>query len=240
MSRYLSVRFAFATAALVAAALAWGPYAVTGQSQPEPQAARHQATLNQYCGACHNEQLRTAELSVEGLDFSRVAEQSEIWEKVIGKLRTRTMPPAGQPRPADETYDSVAAWLESKIDQFAAANPNPGPNRSVPSPQPLRIRQCRPRSVGARSRRGRALARGRHRPERFRQHGRRIDGVARIDGAVSVGGAQNRPAGGRRGPAGAGGAELLRADSPPAGQPDERRPSVWLTGRGRGPAFFSG
>ena len=126
MSRNLSMRFVFGTAMLFAAAFTWGPHTATGQAQPDAQAARHQATLHQYCGACHNAQLRTADLSVKGLDLSRVAEQSEIWEKVIGKLRTRTMPPVGQPRPADETYDTVAAWLESEIDRFTAASPNPG------------------------------------------------------------------------------------------------------------------
>ena len=132
MSRYLSVRFAPATSMLVAVALAWAPHAAIGQSQQDPQpqpdgqAARHKATITRYCVSCHSEQLRTADLSVEGLDLSRVAEQSDIWEKVIGKLRTRTMPPVGQPRPADETYDAFAGWLESKIDRFAAAHPNPG------------------------------------------------------------------------------------------------------------------
>ena len=132
MSRYLSVRFVFGGATLVAAALAWAPHAAAGQSQPDAQAQpgtqaeRLQATLSRYCGTCHNERLRTADLSVEGLDLSRVAEQSEIWEKVIGKLRTRTMPPVGQPRPADETYDTLAAWLESEIDRFTAVDPNPG------------------------------------------------------------------------------------------------------------------
>ena len=36
------------------------------------------------------------------------------------------MPPVGRPRPADETYEVLATWLESEIDQFTAANPNPG------------------------------------------------------------------------------------------------------------------
>jgi len=132
MSPYLSVRFALGTCILVAAALMWVPHAATGQSRPaaqphpDAQVARHQATINQFCVSCHSEQLRTAGLSVEDLDLSRVAEQTDIWEKVIGKLRTRTMPPAGQPRPPEETYDAFAGWLESKIDRFAAAHPNPG------------------------------------------------------------------------------------------------------------------
>ena len=36
------------------------------------------------------------------------------------------MPPVGLPRPENETYNTLASWLESQIDRFAAANPNPG------------------------------------------------------------------------------------------------------------------
>jgi len=64
----------------------WAPHAASAQSQqatqphPDAQVARHQATINQYCVSCHSEQLRTAELSVEGLDLSRAADKSDIWE----------------------------------------------------------------------------------------------------------------------------------------------------------------
>ena len=34
------------------------------------------------------------------------------WEKVIVKLRSRSMPPPGIRRPDNATYDSVADWLE--------------------------------------------------------------------------------------------------------------------------------
>jgi hypothetical protein len=36
------------------------------------------------------------------------------------------MPPAGAPRPDPSTYDSLAGFLESELDEAAAANPNPG------------------------------------------------------------------------------------------------------------------
>ncbi len=49
-----------------------------------------------------------------------------MWEKVITKLRSRSMPPVGRPRPVDEAYGVLASWLESEIDQVAAAYPEPG------------------------------------------------------------------------------------------------------------------
>ncbi|MBC7928180.1 MAG: DUF1592 domain-containing protein, partial [Bryobacteraceae bacterium] len=48
------------------------------------------------------------------------------WEKVARKLQTRSMPPAGLPRPDERTYSSLLATLESSLDKAAAANVNPG------------------------------------------------------------------------------------------------------------------
>jgi hypothetical protein len=39
-----------------------------------------------------------------------------MWEKVVKKLRSGTMPPAGVPRPGAAAYDSAASWIESRLD----------------------------------------------------------------------------------------------------------------------------
>src|SRR5262249_10706426 len=49
----------------------------------------------------------------------------EIWEKVIRRLRVRSMPPAGLPRPSDAGYAALISALELPLDA-AAAHPNPG------------------------------------------------------------------------------------------------------------------
>ncbi len=85
-----------------------------------------QQTIGRYCATCHNDRLQTAGLVLTSLDLSEVGAHAETWEKVITKLRTRTMPPVGRPRPATDTYDTLAGWLENEIDRFAAAGPNPG------------------------------------------------------------------------------------------------------------------
>jgi hypothetical protein len=82
--------------------------------------------LNRYCVTCHNERLRTANLLLDQADVENPSSGAEVWEKVIRKLRTRAMPPAGNPRPDEATYDSFATYLETSIDQASAANPNPG------------------------------------------------------------------------------------------------------------------
>jgi mono/diheme cytochrome c family protein len=100
-------------------AVLWGAPATT--SAPSPR-----AVFGQYCVTCHNQKLKTAGLMLDKLDASNPAANSEIWEKVIGKLRARSMPPAGMPRPDAATYRAVAATLANEIDQAWEAHPNPG------------------------------------------------------------------------------------------------------------------
>ena len=82
--------------------------------------------LATYCVVCHNQTLNTGGLALDAMDVTEPSANSEVWERVIQKLRTRTMPPSGMPRPDDASYDAVAAWLETDIDRAWAASPNPG------------------------------------------------------------------------------------------------------------------
>ncbi len=101
-----------------------------GAPAPSPAAASR-AVLDRYCAACHNEKLKTAGLAFELLDVTRPSANADKWERVIGKLRTGTMPPRGLPRPDPATYDLVASWLETDIDRAAEARPNPGRSNTV-------------------------------------------------------------------------------------------------------------
>ena len=60
------------------------------------------------------------------LDLENVGPHAERWELVVRKLRARSMPPAGRPRPTEEGYDGLIARLEASLDRATAANPNPG------------------------------------------------------------------------------------------------------------------
>ena len=106
--------------------------AAASQARPSsqvPPAASPQALLDRYCLTCHTETLverGTVPISLQGLDVSDVGAHAEIWEGVVQKLRTATMPPAGRPRPDKATYDAFATWLETELGQAAAANLNPG------------------------------------------------------------------------------------------------------------------
>jgi hypothetical protein len=88
--------------------------------------AQAAATLTKYCVACHNQKTRTAGFVLDAAAVSNPAASAQHWEKVIQKLRSRAMPPAGVPRPDEPTYDALASFIEGQIDREAVAKPNPG------------------------------------------------------------------------------------------------------------------
>ena len=94
-------------------------------------ASASSGTLNKYCVSCHSDKLKTGGLSLEKIDLNNVPAHADIFEKVIRKLRTGTMPPAGLPKPDKAASDALASYLEHAIDTAAAAHPNPGRTESV-------------------------------------------------------------------------------------------------------------
>ena len=115
---------------LIAALAASGRPQIAAAQTPEPTAPASaestRAALDRFCVRCHNDRLRTAGLALDAHDLAHVGADAETWERVIVKLRARTMPPAGSPRPAEATYRAVASWLETEIDTVALARPDPG------------------------------------------------------------------------------------------------------------------
>src|SRR5215471_7747970 len=105
--------------------LAFPLLAASVQAQT-PRATDTRAVLNTYCVGCHNARLRTGGLALDEIDPAHVGTAADTWEKVVRKLRTREMPPAGVRRPDDETYRTVAASLETALDVDAEASPRPG------------------------------------------------------------------------------------------------------------------
>ena len=98
---------------------------VTAVAGAAPTAPPPRAVLDQYCVTCHNQRARTGGLALDTLDVAHVDAQPAVWEAVVRKLRTRTMPPQGMPRPDDDAVASVTTWLTSELDRAASA-PNPG------------------------------------------------------------------------------------------------------------------
>jgi hypothetical protein len=121
--------------ALAATNLSWAAESRTVDTQ-------NRALLDQYCVICHNQgvvnsvataneglqttQLRNLGLTLDTEDVSNLAENPEVWEKVVNKLRVGVMPPPNYPRPDKLSYDGFRSWLENELDQVAAARVNPG------------------------------------------------------------------------------------------------------------------
>src|SRR5688572_8538525 len=98
----------------------------TAPDKPDPAPQSQHALIKQYCVTCHNARTVTGGLSLEGLDPAAAAKHSDVWEKVIMKLRGGMMPPVGMPRPAEVTLQGFAASLEQRIDAQALTSPDPG------------------------------------------------------------------------------------------------------------------
>ncbi len=111
-----------AIAALGALLAAPGAFAL----QQESAAESAQALTKQYCVGCHNNKLKSASLSLEGLDLNKVSSDAGLWEKVLRKVAAKQMPPMGLPHPDEAKQKAFTSYLETELDRAAAAHPNPG------------------------------------------------------------------------------------------------------------------
>ena len=94
--------------------------------QPRVSPSPHREFLDRYCVACHNDRTRTAGLTLSGIDLENPHQNAELWEKVVHKLRTGQMPPAGRAQPDHTASHAMTSWLTTALDKAAAAQPSPG------------------------------------------------------------------------------------------------------------------
>ncbi len=90
------------------------------------RAGPHWDALERYCFDCHNFIDWAGGLALDIFDPATIPDEAATWEKVVRKLRGRTMPPPGRDRPDDDGYRQVVAWLEGYLDHAAASRPDPG------------------------------------------------------------------------------------------------------------------
>ena len=93
---------------------------------PQRVGVEPRAVLDKYCVTCHNQRMKTGGLALDVLDLAALSAHAEQWEKVVRKIRTGAMPPAGRPRPDHALSESVTSWLEAELDRAARDHPNPG------------------------------------------------------------------------------------------------------------------
>ena len=99
--------------------------------------------IKQYCQDCHNDDIRSGNLSLMQFDASNAPGNGDVAEKMIAKLRAGMMPPPGKPRPGRRhAREHSFTTLETQLDAAAAANPNPG-RANLPATESRRIRGAR-------------------------------------------------------------------------------------------------
>jgi hypothetical protein len=94
--------------------------------QARPQLLPDPALVQKYCLTCHSARVKTAGLSLEGMNPAEAAAHAEVWEKVVMKLRGGMMPPQGMPRPDEAALEAFAVALEQTLDRGAQGTIRPG------------------------------------------------------------------------------------------------------------------
>ena len=101
-----------------------------GAAPPEAAHAQtrspEQSLVNRYCLGCHNDRALQGGLSLAAAPLDDVAGHSEVWERVVRKLRAGAMPPAGSARPEAAAYQGLLDYIETALDTRADAALNPG------------------------------------------------------------------------------------------------------------------
>jgi hypothetical protein len=120
MSTHLSVLAAIAGLTCLATPTAWG-------AAPAPVAVEaNWHLLNDYCVKCHNATDWAGGVAFDTLQPESVADDAEVWEKAVRKLRGMMMPPPGKPQPDPIARQAFVASLVTTLDGAAAAHPSPG------------------------------------------------------------------------------------------------------------------
>lgn len=79
--------------------------------------------IGKSCLDCHGPERPKGNLNLESLLQDEPARHASAWEKVVRRLRTRQMPPAGKSRPTEKAYEDMLSGLETALD---AVPPDPG------------------------------------------------------------------------------------------------------------------
>src|SRR5262245_26257981 len=97
------------------------PQAVPGVApQAVPKDGQWQVIENN-CLGCHNSKSRVAGLAFDTMSPDRIADDAQIWEAAIRKLRGGLMPPPGAKRPDKQSVADLISWLEHTIDTAPSA-----------------------------------------------------------------------------------------------------------------------
>lgn len=99
--------------------------AATPESTLAPSFAQQvQPFLKQNCISCHNADLATSGVRVDGLDASLEDRHLKLWEAVRHRVSDGTMPPKGMPQPSSAEREQMVNWITKALD-VARSRPTP-------------------------------------------------------------------------------------------------------------------
>ena len=104
------------------------PAAKAAAAHPATPGADYNALVQKYCVGCHNDRNkdRAGSLTLASFDMTKIGQHADVAERVIRKMQASMMPPPGMPRPDPAVYQGFIKALETGVDAYAKANPNPG------------------------------------------------------------------------------------------------------------------
>jgi len=85
--------------------------------------------LGSHCTLCHNAKIKTGNLNLEALrDPAAAMAERDVWETVLGKLKSGQMPPPGRPALSLREKQQAVTWIEAHLN-FLDRNRKPDPGR---------------------------------------------------------------------------------------------------------------
>jgi hypothetical protein len=100
--------------------------ALVSAAAAETHPNTRQAFLDQYCVSCHSQKAKTAGLVLENSGPGQPATRPDLWEKVVRRVNTGEMPPAGMPRPDAAAQQAFSSGLIRDLDVAAHVTPYAG------------------------------------------------------------------------------------------------------------------
>ena len=95
---------------------AWAAPGPAQAGSTEASSEQYRTAINTYCTTCHSSTAQAGGLALEGMNLDVIANDAEVWEKAVRKLRGRLMPPPGARQPEQPEVDALVGWLEARLD----------------------------------------------------------------------------------------------------------------------------
>jgi hypothetical protein len=115
----------FRKSAVLAGLIAVAPAALLA-NPPAQSIQGNWKLLEDYCVECHNATDWAGGVAFDTMQPDTAADDAEIWEETVRKLRGSLMPPPGKKQPDQATRTAFISSMERFLDQTSAGHPRTG------------------------------------------------------------------------------------------------------------------